>query len=228
MGAQVQRGAYSRVCGASTAKRPAALGYAVAGPASRRRQEPLTLPSPSRGEGSSLAPLGRAIVRRVAAETTTKALLIAVHADPSPCVATINRLNPEHLCFFIPEDLRPKIETDIQPNLVKLPKKWDWILTSDPHGFGTCFKALNQPLADLLKVWGLQPGELTVDLSRATTAMAAATGLATLAHSSQFITLKPALVASDAPVGELRSEEHTSELQSPYDLVCRLLLEKKK
>src|SRR5207248_6777558 len=27
---------------------------------------------------------------------------------------------------------------------------------------------------------------------------------------------------------EFRSEEHTSELQSPYDLVCRLLLEKKK
>src|SRR5437867_5327315 len=25
----------------------------------------------------------------------------------------------------------------------------------------------------------------------------------------------------------LRSEEHTSELQSPYDLVCRLMLEKK-
>src|SRR5437867_2842116 len=28
--------------------------------------------------------------------------------------------------------------------------------------------------------------------------------------------------------GKTRSEEHTSELQSPYDLVCRLLLEKKK
>src|SRR5207248_10752690 len=27
---------------------------------------------------------------------------------------------------------------------------------------------------------------------------------------------------------KIRSEEHTSELQSPYDLVCRLLLEKKK
>src|SRR5207248_10319154 len=26
---------------------------------------------------------------------------------------------------------------------------------------------------------------------------------------------------------KIRSEEHTSELQSPYDLVCRLLLEKK-
>src|SRR5207248_6735352 len=29
-------------------------------------------------------------------------------------------------------------------------------------------------------------------------------------------------------VQDVRSEEHTSELQSPYDLVCRLLLEKKK
>src|SRR5207248_10669771 len=29
-------------------------------------------------------------------------------------------------------------------------------------------------------------------------------------------------------VADARSEEHTSELQSPYDLVCRLLLEKKK
>src|SRR5437867_11087293 len=29
-------------------------------------------------------------------------------------------------------------------------------------------------------------------------------------------------------LGKDRSEEHTSELQSPYDLVCRLLLEKKK
>src|SRR2546426_5711498 len=29
-------------------------------------------------------------------------------------------------------------------------------------------------------------------------------------------------------LGALRSEEHTSELQSPCNLVCRLLLEKKK
>src|SRR5207248_10169793 len=28
-------------------------------------------------------------------------------------------------------------------------------------------------------------------------------------------------------IAPTRSEEHTSELQSPYDLVCRLLLEKK-
>src|SRR5207248_9215581 len=33
---------------------------------------------------------------------------------------------------------------------------------------------------------------------------------------------------ADLPRALERSEEHTSELQSPYDLVCRLLLEKKK
>src|SRR5437868_10931561 len=32
----------------------------------------------------------------------------------------------------------------------------------------------------------------------------------------------------DIPAGDRRSEEHTSELQSRFDLVCRLLLEKKK
>src|SRR5437867_10118769 len=34
--------------------------------------------------------------------------------------------------------------------------------------------------------------------------------------------------AAEVDAKLVRSEEHTSELQSPYDLVCRLLLEKKK
>src|SRR5205807_7395060 len=42
---------------------------------------------------------------------------------------------------------------------------------------------------------------------------------------------KRPLAVSHVPPGEVakkRSEEHTSELQSPCNLVCRLLLEKKK
>src|SRR5256885_16330936 len=38
----------------------------------------------------------------------------------------------------------------------------------------------------------------------------------------------PALAALMSPPRARRSEEHTSELQSPCNLVCRLLLEKKK
>src|SRR5438067_7215637 len=39
----------------------------------------------------------------------------------------------------------------------------------------------------------------------------------------------PAAESAPAPApAQVRSEEHTSELQSRFDLVCRLLLEKKK
>src|SRR5687768_18355794 len=39
---------------------------------------------------------------------------------------------------------------------------------------------------------------------------------------------RPLLVAEQLRLEQLRSEEHTSELQSRLHLVCRLLLEKKK
>src|SRR5207248_8332110 len=47
--------------------------------------------------------------------------------------------------------------------------------------------------------------------------------------STHFLRARRALCTSGFSFGAFstRSEEHTSELQSPYDLVCRLLLEKK-
>src|SRR5207249_5408672 len=53
------------------------------------------------------------------------------------------------------------------------------------------------------------------------------------AHSSVPEMPRNILVVDDEEVivellNEVRSEEHTSELQSRFDLVCRLLLEKKK
>src|SRR5207249_7065781 len=38
----------------------------------------------------------------------------------------------------------------------------------------------------------------------------------------------PHTISCSVTGGRVRSEEHTSELQSRFDLVCRLLLEKKK
>src|SRR5690348_18127140 len=43
-----------------------------------------------------------------------------------------------------------------------------------------------------------------------------------------FRTATCSLRNAEAACGSSRSEEHTSELQSPVHLVCRLLLEKKK
>src|SRR5207248_4584214 len=48
----------------------------------------------------------------------------------------------------------------------------------------------------------------------------------TRSRPSRRLRRRPPL--SGRPLPSRRSEEHTSELQSPYDLVCRLLLEKKK
>src|SRR2546426_2819121 len=42
-----------------------------------------------------------------------------------------------------------------------------------------------------------------------------------------FLTLRNGIPSHDT-FNRVRSEEHTSELQSPCNLVCRLLLEKKK
>src|SRR5438874_9087859 len=54
-----------------------------------------------------------------------------------------------------------------------------------------------------------------------------------LARGTSLVDLEPLdprveHVVLGAGLGALRSEEHTSELQSRRDLVCRLLLEKKK
>src|SRR5256885_3910986 len=58
----------------------------------------------------------------------------------------------------------------------------------------------------------------------------------TCRHDVKRVSIDPSLLADDkdmledlvaAAVNDARSEEHTSELQSPCNLVCRLLLEKK-
>src|SRR5690348_17731372 len=55
-------------------------------------------------------------------------------------------------------------------------------------------------------------------------------GLGGLAHVlvRVLVVEEEVLGALDVPLHRERSEEHTSELQSPVHLVCRLLLEKKK
>src|SRR5690606_40140221 len=68
--------------------------------------------------------------------------------------------------------------------------------------------------AELSELTGEAPGHRTSADARDPSAM--------ISQSRASATL------SSAPSGRTRSEEHTSELQSRENLVCRLLLEKKK
>src|SRR5256885_11150118 len=49
-----------------------------------------------------------------------------------------------------------------------------------------------------------------------------------IADESNFAFHADAIFPKEIVIFGIRSEEHTSELQSPCNLVCRLLLEKKK
>src|SRR3989475_7583280 len=54
-------------------------------------------------------------------------------------------------------------------------------------------------------------------------------GFATDVVLMKYVGLNPVVVHGGGPqIDQMRSEEHTSELQSQSNLVCRLLLEKKK
>src|SRR5690348_1662104 len=82
------------------------------------------------------------------------------------------------------------------------------------------------------------PADLSLDddVSRLVGVVAALPRLALLVNNAGFGTQEPLVNASPAQQEAMlrlhtlapRSEEHTSELQSPVHLVCRLLLEKKK
>src|SRR5437867_7130525 len=82
------------------------------------------------------------------------------------------------------------------------------------------------PIAQCLQILSEQSDSKTLRLVTSRIAREVEGG-ATLAESfRKFPKVFNDLFVNMLAVGE-RSEEHTSELQSPYDLVCRLLLEKK-
>src|SRR5260370_37759379 len=71
----------------------------------------------------------------------------------------------------------------------------------------------------------------TLSLHDALPIYSSAAGAASATAESEFSMINPAPTGTVGPltVGQAtRSEEHTSELQSHLNLVCRLLLEKKK
>ena len=101
----------------------------------------------------------------VSANMPTKALLLAVQTDPTPIISILQQLQPEMVCFFLHESAKHLVESDVHPALSHMPKRWDWILTTDTESFPTCHKTLAQELGPLLTTWNVTPGELAIDLT---------------------------------------------------------------
>jgi len=125
----------------------------------------------------------------MATEQSVKALLVALTDQPAAAVYVINRLNPELLCFFAPESARVHIDTAIQPQIQHMPKRWDCVITTDPADVILCHQVLSRTIHDLFRTWEVHFGDLVVDLTGATPAMAAALASASLPWTSRLITV---------------------------------------
>ncbi|MGH7233181.1 MAG: TIGR02710 family CRISPR-associated CARF protein, partial [Nitrospiraceae bacterium] len=134
-------------------------------------------------------------------DTPIKALLIAVADDAPAAVTAINRLKPDLLCFFVTEPTKSLIETSVQPRIAQMPRRWDWVMTPDAARFMPSYQALARTLPDLLRTWEVTAGELVMDLTGATPAMAAAMSLAGVPFCSRVVIIgRPG--DSPSPEGE--------------------------
>ena len=140
-------------------------------------------------------------------DAPVKALLIAFVEDAPAAVYVINRLKPEMLCFFLHESAKSLVESAVQPQVAQMPRRWDWIVTPDTMRFMDSYQAIARVLTDMLRTWEVQPGELVLDLTEATAAMAAAMVLAGVPSSARVIMLGRAEGGSTGageaiPIGE--------------------------
>ena len=153
----------------------------------------------------------------MAQDQPIKTLVIALIDDAASAVYSINRLNPESLCFVLPEGGKTLVESDVQPKIQQMPRRWDWIVVADGREFPSTYQTIARSLPDLLRTWEVQPGELVVDLSGATPAMAGALTLAALPWTSRVVELTQAREGVDEDRVELGAKSLVWTQINPWD-----------
>jgi CRISPR-associated protein (TIGR02710 family) len=128
----------------------------------------------------------------MAQDQPVKALVIALTDHTAAAVYSINRLQPDSLCFVLPERAKSLVESEVQPKIEHMPRRWDWVVLAETGDFVSCYQMLARTLPAMLHTWEVQPGELIVDMTGATPAMAGALTLTTRSLSSRIVSLVPA------------------------------------
>jgi len=162
--------------------------------------------------------IGRCYSRRaMAKDQPIKALVIALVDDAMSAVYSINRLTPEALCFVLPEGSKALVESAVQPNIQQMPRRWDWIVLAETAEFPTSYQTLARSLPELLRTWEVQPGELVVDVSGATPAMAGALTVVALPWTSRLVELSPAREGLEGDRIELGTKTLVWTQSNPWD-----------
>lgn len=153
----------------------------------------------------------------MAQDQPVKALVIALTGHAAAAVYSINRLQPDSLCFVLPEGAKALVESDVQPKIEHMPKRWDWVVLAEPGDFVGCYQTIARTLPEMLRTWDVQPGELVVDVTGATPAVAGALTLATLSLSSRIVSLVAAREGQEEEKIDIAGQPFIWTQGNPWD-----------
>ena len=153
----------------------------------------------------------------MAQEQPVAVLVVALTGELAPAVYAINRLRPESLCFVLPESAKALVETDVQPRLNQMPRRWDWVLLSDPDHFPSCYQTIARSLPPLLRTWQIDPGALVVDVTGASAAMGGALVLVATPFTSRIVSLVEPKEGRDGDAITVEGRERLWVSVNPWD-----------
>jgi CRISPR-associated protein (TIGR02710 family) len=153
----------------------------------------------------------------MAQDQPVKALVIALTDHAAAAVYSINRLQPDLLCFVLPEGAKSLVESEVQPKIEHMPKRWDWVVMAETGEFLGCYQTLARTLPEMLHTWDVQSGDLVVDVTQATPAMAGALTLVTMPMSSRIVSLLPAREGQEGDKIDIAGQPFVWMQGNPWD-----------
>jgi CRISPR-associated protein (TIGR02710 family) len=153
----------------------------------------------------------------MAQDQPVKVLVLALTGHAAAAVYTINRLQPDSLCFVLPEGAKALVESEVQPKIEHMPRRWDWVILTEIDEFVSCYQTLARTLPEMLRTWEVQPGELIVDVTGATPAMAGALTLVTMPMSSRIVSLVPAREGQEDDRVDIAGQPFVWTQGNPWD-----------
>ena len=153
----------------------------------------------------------------MAQDQPVKALVIALTDHAAAAVYSINRLQPDSLCFVLPEGAKSLVDSEVQPKIEHMPKRWDWVVMAETGEFLDCYQTLARTLPGMLHTWDVQSGDLVVDVTQATPAMAGALTLVTMPMSSRIVSLVPAREGQEGDRIDIAGQPFVWMQGNPWD-----------
>ena len=98
----------------------------------------------------------------MAHDQPVKALVLALTDHAAAAVYSINRLQPDSLCFVLPEGAKSLVESEVQPKIEHMPRRWDWVIIEETGEFVGCYQTLARTLPEMLRTWEVQIGRAHV------------------------------------------------------------------